>query len=149
MLALAKVSLITGLQLSDQNTDTSLAKLTLSCKANLNCRTLFSHCLIKYIVANMSAVGNLVPARFLTIIAHLVIVITIFWSRVSKTPALKLSYMITIHSVVSVYVYTNCILEQVMYLFPPFLFSLSSVCKSFGLKCIMCLCSCFRKHTLY
>lgn len=32
---------------------------------------------------NMSAVGSLVPARFLTIIAHLVIVITIFWSRVS------------------------------------------------------------------
>ncbi|XP_040021053.1 transmembrane protein 107 like isoform X1 [Gasterosteus aculeatus] len=29
----------------------------------------------------MSAVSSLVPARFLTIIAHLVIVITIFWSR--------------------------------------------------------------------
>lgn len=32
----------------------------------------------------MSAVNSLVPARFLTIIAHLVIVITIFWSRVSE-----------------------------------------------------------------
>lgn len=32
----------------------------------------------------MSAVSSLVPARFLTIIAHLVIVITIFWSRVSE-----------------------------------------------------------------
>uniref|UniRef100_A0A672F5J5 Transmembrane protein 107 n=1 Tax=Salarias fasciatus TaxID=181472 RepID=A0A672F5J5_SALFA len=29
----------------------------------------------------MSAVNSLVPARFLTIMAHLVIVITIFWSR--------------------------------------------------------------------
>ncbi|XP_078109006.1 transmembrane protein 107-like isoform X2 [Sander vitreus] len=29
----------------------------------------------------MSAVSSLVPARFLTITAHLVIVITIFWSR--------------------------------------------------------------------
>ncbi|XP_043972710.1 transmembrane protein 107 like isoform X2 [Gambusia affinis] len=29
----------------------------------------------------MSAVSSLVPARFLTLIAHLVIVITIFWSR--------------------------------------------------------------------
>lgn len=32
----------------------------------------------------MLAVSSLVPARFLTIIAHLVIVITIFWSRVSS-----------------------------------------------------------------
>lgn len=32
----------------------------------------------------MSAVSSLVPARFLTIIAHLVIVITIFWSRVCE-----------------------------------------------------------------
>ncbi|CDQ93399.1 unnamed protein product [Oncorhynchus mykiss] len=30
----------------------------------------------------MSAVSSLVPARFLTLTAHLVIVITIFWSRV-------------------------------------------------------------------
>nr|XP_061789227.1 transmembrane protein 107-like isoform X2 [Nerophis lumbriciformis] len=29
----------------------------------------------------MSAINSLVPARFLTIIAHLVIVITIFWTR--------------------------------------------------------------------
>ncbi|XP_061531560.1 transmembrane protein 107-like isoform X1 [Phycodurus eques] len=29
----------------------------------------------------MSAISSLVPARFLTIIAHLVIVITIFWTR--------------------------------------------------------------------
>lgn len=34
--------------------------------------------------SSMSAVSSLVPARFLTIIAHLVIVITIFWSRVSE-----------------------------------------------------------------
>lgn len=33
----------------------------------------------------MSAISSLVPARFLTIIAHFVIVVTIFWSRVSKT----------------------------------------------------------------
>uniref|UniRef100_A0A8C6PS01 Transmembrane protein 107 n=1 Tax=Nothobranchius furzeri TaxID=105023 RepID=A0A8C6PS01_NOTFU len=32
----------------------------------------------------MSAISSLVPARFLTITAHLVIVITIFWSRVRK-----------------------------------------------------------------
>lgn len=31
----------------------------------------------------MSVISSLVPARFLTLIAHLVIVITIFWSRVS------------------------------------------------------------------
>ncbi|KAM6968206.1 transmembrane protein 107-like isoform 2-T2 [Aplochiton taeniatus] len=35
----------------------------------------------------MSAVSNLVPARFLTIIAHLVIVITIFWSRDNNVKA--------------------------------------------------------------
>ncbi|XP_069073593.1 transmembrane protein 107 isoform X1 [Pleurodeles waltl] len=29
----------------------------------------------------MSAINSLVPSRFLTLIAHLVIVITIFWSR--------------------------------------------------------------------
>ncbi|XP_049587008.1 transmembrane protein 107 isoform X2 [Syngnathus scovelli] len=29
----------------------------------------------------MSAISSLIPARFLTIIAHLVIVITIFWTR--------------------------------------------------------------------
>ncbi|XP_063302084.1 transmembrane protein 107 isoform X1 [Pelobates fuscus] len=29
----------------------------------------------------MSAISSLVPSRFLTLIAHLVIVITIFWSR--------------------------------------------------------------------
>ncbi|XP_066578556.1 transmembrane protein 107 isoform X3 [Amia ocellicauda] len=32
-------------------------------------------------VRNMRAVSSLVPARFLTLTAHLVIVITIFWSR--------------------------------------------------------------------
>lgn len=32
----------------------------------------------------MSAVDSLVPARFLTIISHFVIVVTIFWSRVSS-----------------------------------------------------------------
>ncbi|KAK2910209.1 transmembrane protein 107-like isoform X1 [Channa argus] len=35
----------------------------------------------------MSAIGSLVPARFLTIIAHLVIVITIFWSRENNVKA--------------------------------------------------------------
>ncbi|XP_030014190.1 transmembrane protein 107 isoform X1 [Sphaeramia orbicularis] len=35
----------------------------------------------------MSAVTSLVPARFLTIIAHLVIVITIFWSRENNVKA--------------------------------------------------------------
>ncbi|XP_010892717.1 transmembrane protein 107 isoform X1 [Esox lucius] len=35
----------------------------------------------------MSAVGNLVPARFLTLTAHLVIVITIFWSRENNVEA--------------------------------------------------------------
>lgn len=32
----------------------------------------------------MPLVNNLVPSRFLTITAHLVIVITIFWSRVRE-----------------------------------------------------------------
>ncbi|CAJ1062300.1 transmembrane protein 107 like isoform X2 [Xyrichtys novacula] len=41
----------------------------------------------------MSAVNSLVPARFLTIIAHLVIVITIFWSRENNIKAcLPLEY---------------------------------------------------------
>ncbi|XP_026228868.1 transmembrane protein 107 isoform X1 [Anabas testudineus] len=41
----------------------------------------------------MSAVSSLVPARFLTIIAHLVIVITIFWSRENNVKAcLPLDY---------------------------------------------------------
>ncbi|KAL7394328.1 hypothetical protein ABVT39_024325 [Epinephelus coioides] len=41
----------------------------------------------------MSAVSNLVPARFLTITAHLVIVITIFWSRENNVKAcLPLDY---------------------------------------------------------
>ncbi|XP_020493094.2 transmembrane protein 107 isoform X1 [Labrus bergylta] len=35
----------------------------------------------------MSAVSSLVPARFLTITAHLVIVITIFWSRENNVTA--------------------------------------------------------------
>ncbi|XP_047214439.1 transmembrane protein 107 like isoform X1 [Girardinichthys multiradiatus] len=35
----------------------------------------------------MSAVSSLVPARFLTLIAHLVIVITIFWSRENNVKA--------------------------------------------------------------
>ncbi|KAM9782901.1 transmembrane protein 107-like [Neosynchiropus ocellatus] len=35
----------------------------------------------------MSAVNSLVPARFLTIISHLVIVITIFWSRDNNVKA--------------------------------------------------------------
>ncbi|XP_068179679.1 transmembrane protein 107 like isoform X2 [Antennarius striatus] len=35
----------------------------------------------------MSAIGSLVPARFLTLIAHLVIVITIFWSRENNVKA--------------------------------------------------------------
>ncbi|CAL1611093.1 unnamed protein product [Knipowitschia caucasica] len=41
----------------------------------------------------MSALNSLVPARFLTIIAHLVIVITIFWSREHNVKAcLPLEY---------------------------------------------------------
>ncbi|KAM9852483.1 transmembrane protein 107-like isoform 2-T2 [Aulostomus maculatus] len=41
----------------------------------------------------MSAVSSLIPARFLTIIAHLVIVITIFWSRENNVKAcLPLDY---------------------------------------------------------
>ncbi|XP_022065014.1 transmembrane protein 107 like isoform X2 [Acanthochromis polyacanthus] len=41
----------------------------------------------------MSAVNSLVPARFLTITAHLVIVITIFWSRENNVKAcLPLDY---------------------------------------------------------
>lgn len=41
----------------------------------------------------MSAANSLVPARFLTIIAHLVIVITIFWSRENNVKAcLPLEY---------------------------------------------------------
>ncbi|XP_055020035.1 transmembrane protein 107 isoform X1 [Boleophthalmus pectinirostris] len=41
----------------------------------------------------MSAVHSLVPARFLTITAHLVIVITIFWSRDNNVKAcLPLEY---------------------------------------------------------
>ncbi|TKS82092.1 Transmembrane protein 107 [Collichthys lucidus] len=41
----------------------------------------------------MSAVSTLVPARFLTIMAHLVIVITIFWSRENNVKAcLPLEY---------------------------------------------------------
>ncbi|XP_010728153.3 transmembrane protein 107 isoform X1 [Larimichthys crocea] len=41
----------------------------------------------------MSAVGTLIPARFLTIVAHLVIVITIFWSRENNVKAcLPLEY---------------------------------------------------------
>lgn len=41
----------------------------------------------------MLAVSSLVPARFLTIIAHLVIVITIFWSRENNVKAcLPLEY---------------------------------------------------------
>uniref|UniRef100_A0A3Q3VTF0 Transmembrane protein 107 n=1 Tax=Mola mola TaxID=94237 RepID=A0A3Q3VTF0_MOLML len=35
----------------------------------------------------MSAVSSLVPARFLTIIAHFVIVVTIFWSRENNVKA--------------------------------------------------------------
>ncbi|XP_010788894.1 transmembrane protein 107 like isoform X2 [Notothenia coriiceps] len=35
----------------------------------------------------MSAVSSLVPARFLTLTAHLVIVITIFWSRENNVKA--------------------------------------------------------------
>ncbi|XP_054597136.1 transmembrane protein 107 isoform X1 [Nothobranchius furzeri] len=35
----------------------------------------------------MSAISSLVPARFLTITAHLVIVITIFWSRENNVKA--------------------------------------------------------------
>ncbi|XP_024122883.1 transmembrane protein 107 isoform X2 [Oryzias melastigma] len=35
----------------------------------------------------MSSISSLVPARFLTIIAHLVIVITIFWSRDNNVKA--------------------------------------------------------------
>ncbi|XP_015196075.1 transmembrane protein 107 isoform X1 [Lepisosteus oculatus] len=41
----------------------------------------------------MSAVSSLVPARFLTLTAHLVIVITIFWSRENNVLAcLPLEY---------------------------------------------------------
>ncbi|XP_051781099.1 transmembrane protein 107-like isoform X2 [Erpetoichthys calabaricus] len=41
----------------------------------------------------MSAISSLVPARFLTLIAHLVIVITIFWSRENNVLAcLPLQY---------------------------------------------------------
>nr|XP_046156727.1 transmembrane protein 107-like isoform X1 [Oncorhynchus gorbuscha] len=35
----------------------------------------------------MSAVSSLVPARFLTLTAHLVIVVTIFWSRENNVEA--------------------------------------------------------------
>ncbi|XP_061884881.1 transmembrane protein 107 like isoform X1 [Entelurus aequoreus] len=35
----------------------------------------------------MSAISSLIPARFLTIIAHLVIVITIFWTRENNVKA--------------------------------------------------------------
>ncbi|XP_041916818.1 transmembrane protein 107-like isoform X3 [Alosa pseudoharengus] len=35
----------------------------------------------------MSVISSLVPARFLTLIAHLVIVITIFWSRENNVRA--------------------------------------------------------------
>ncbi|RVE62678.1 hypothetical protein OJAV_G00159830 [Oryzias javanicus] len=35
----------------------------------------------------MSSISSLIPARFLTIIAHLVIVITIFWSRENNVKA--------------------------------------------------------------
>ncbi|CDQ93843.1 unnamed protein product [Oncorhynchus mykiss] len=35
----------------------------------------------------MSAISSLVPARFLTLTAHLVIVITIFWSRENNVEA--------------------------------------------------------------
>ncbi|XP_058870518.1 transmembrane protein 107-like isoform X3 [Acipenser ruthenus] len=41
----------------------------------------------------MTAISSLVPARFLTLTAHLVIVITIFWSRDSNVLAcLPLQY---------------------------------------------------------
>ncbi|XP_046872484.1 transmembrane protein 107 like isoform X2 [Hypomesus transpacificus] len=41
----------------------------------------------------MSAISSLVPARFLTLIAHLVIVVTIFWSRENNVLAcLPLEY---------------------------------------------------------
>ncbi|KAI4880593.1 hypothetical protein NFI96_012199 [Prochilodus magdalenae] len=41
----------------------------------------------------MSAISSLVPARFLTVIAHLVIVIAIFWSRENSVKAcLPLDY---------------------------------------------------------
>uniref|UniRef100_A0A8C1H6T1 Transmembrane protein 107 n=1 Tax=Cyprinus carpio carpio TaxID=630221 RepID=A0A8C1H6T1_CYPCA len=38
---------------------------------------------------SMSVVNSLVPARFLTLIAHLVIVIIIFWSRVRPSPVVE------------------------------------------------------------
>ncbi|XP_030622531.1 transmembrane protein 107 isoform X3 [Chanos chanos] len=35
----------------------------------------------------MTVINSIVPARFLTLIAHLVIVITIFWSRSNNVQA--------------------------------------------------------------
>lgn len=37
----------------------------------------------------MGRVSGLVPSRFLTLLAHLVVVITLFWSRVRPTAALR------------------------------------------------------------
>ncbi|XP_043081164.1 transmembrane protein 107 like isoform X2 [Puntigrus tetrazona] len=46
-----------------------------------------------FLFSSMSVVSSLVPARFLTLIAHLVIVIIIFWSRESSVRAcLPLDY---------------------------------------------------------
>ncbi|XP_053542405.1 transmembrane protein 107 like isoform X5 [Ictalurus punctatus] len=43
----------------------------------------------------MWAISSLVPARFLTLITHLVIVITIFWSRENSVKAcLPLTYTV-------------------------------------------------------
>lgn len=36
----------------------------------------------------MGRISGLVPSRFLTLLAHLVVVITLFWSRVRPTTAL-------------------------------------------------------------
>ncbi|KAK3547866.1 hypothetical protein QTP86_031941, partial [Hemibagrus guttatus] len=48
----------------------------------------------------MWAISSLVPARFLTLIAHLVIVITIFWSRENNVKAcLPLTYTVEEYNV--------------------------------------------------
>ncbi|XP_053096522.1 transmembrane protein 107 like isoform X2 [Pangasianodon hypophthalmus] len=59
----------------------------------------------------MWAISSLVPARFLTLIAHLVIVITIFWSRENNVKAcLPLTYTVEEYNIedISEYSATAC-----------------------------------------
>ncbi|PIO34282.1 hypothetical protein AB205_0072430, partial [Aquarana catesbeiana] len=45
----------------------------------------------------MAVISSLIPARFLTLLAHLVIVVTIFWSRVSASLlSRRLSYWLIV-----------------------------------------------------